>query len=239
MRRPLTALALALAVLPGGARTLAAEAKEEPGEISIDSARITGVVQVPPGPEYLHRAVFYQIYPQTFFDTNGDGIGDLEGVIRKLDYVQSLGVDGFWINPFFTRRSATPATTSPTTTGSPRATGRTRTRGGCSPRRRSGGSRSSSTGSSATRAPTTPGSRTRRSRRQTRTRTGTSGPTTPGRTRRRPTGTPSSRDTAGGTASSCATSSGASPRSTSASPARPSRGCSRSTTRTCSRCRRS
>ena len=64
--------------------------------------KITGKVTIPPGPEYLHNAVFYQIYPQTFFDTNADGIGDLEGIIQKLDYVKSLGVDGFWINPFFT-----------------------------------------------------------------------------------------------------------------------------------------
>jgi len=70
-------------------------------EFNIDSAKITGEVIVPPGPEYLHNAVFYQIYPQTFYDTNGDGIGDLEGIIQKLDYIKSLGVDGFWINPFF------------------------------------------------------------------------------------------------------------------------------------------
>ena len=100
MRPELTALALTLAFLPG-ASALAASPAEAPGEISIDSARITGAVQVPPGPEYLHDAVFYQIYPQTFLDTNADGIGDLEGVVRKLDYVRSLGVDGFWINPFF------------------------------------------------------------------------------------------------------------------------------------------
>lgn len=69
--------------------------------LSIDSAEITGEVTVPPGPEYLHNAVFYQIYPQTFYDTDGNGIGDLKGIIQKLDYVKSLGVDGFWINPFF------------------------------------------------------------------------------------------------------------------------------------------
>jgi maltose alpha-D-glucosyltransferase/alpha-amylase len=69
--------------------------------LSIDSAEITGKAAVPPGPEYLHHAVFYQIYPQTFFDSNGDGVGDLEGIVQKLDYVKSLGVDGFWINPFF------------------------------------------------------------------------------------------------------------------------------------------
>lgn len=66
-----------------------------------DPVVITGDVQVPPGPEYLHDAVFYQIYPQTFFDSDADGIGDLPGIIEKLDYVKRLGVDGFWINPFF------------------------------------------------------------------------------------------------------------------------------------------
>lgn len=64
--------------------------------------KITGNFTVPPAPEWLHGAVFYQIYPQTFYDSNGDGIGDLQGIIEKLDYVKSLGVDGIWINPFFT-----------------------------------------------------------------------------------------------------------------------------------------
>jgi len=73
--------------------------KEE--TLSIDSALITGEYSVPSCPDWLHTAVFYQIYPQTFYDSNGDGIGDLEGIIQKLDYVKNLGVDGFWINPFF------------------------------------------------------------------------------------------------------------------------------------------
>ena len=46
-------------------------------------------------------AVIYQIYPRSFLDTNGDGIGDLPGIIAKLDYVASLGVDAVWISPFF------------------------------------------------------------------------------------------------------------------------------------------
>jgi maltose alpha-D-glucosyltransferase/alpha-amylase len=70
-------------------------------KISIDSAFITGKYTIPDCPAWLNNAVFYQIYPQTFYDSNGDGIGDLKGIIRKLDYVKSLGVDGFWINPFF------------------------------------------------------------------------------------------------------------------------------------------
>lgn len=47
-------------------------------------------------------AVIYQIYPRSFLDTNGDGIGDLPGIIEKMDYIADLGVDGIWISPFFT-----------------------------------------------------------------------------------------------------------------------------------------
>jgi alpha-glucosidase len=46
-------------------------------------------------------AVTYQIYPRSFMDTNGDGVGDLPGIVDKLDYVASLGVDAIWISPFF------------------------------------------------------------------------------------------------------------------------------------------
>jgi len=55
----------------------------------------------PPGPSWLRDAIFYQIYPQSFFDANGDGIGDLEGIARKLDYIKSLGCNVIWINPCF------------------------------------------------------------------------------------------------------------------------------------------
>lgn len=47
-------------------------------------------------------AVIYQIYPRSFRDTNGNGIGDLRGVLRGLNHIASLGVDGIWISPFFT-----------------------------------------------------------------------------------------------------------------------------------------
>jgi alpha-glucosidase len=46
-------------------------------------------------------AVTYQIYPRSFLDTDGDGVGDLPGIIERLDYVASLGVDAIWIAPFF------------------------------------------------------------------------------------------------------------------------------------------
>jgi alpha-glucosidase len=47
-------------------------------------------------------AAIYQIYPRSFADSNGDGIGDLPGITRQLDYIASLGVDAVWLSPFFT-----------------------------------------------------------------------------------------------------------------------------------------
>jgi len=52
-------------------------------------------------PNWLKDAVFYEIYPQTFCDSNGDGIGDINGIISKLDYVKSLGCNAIWLNPIF------------------------------------------------------------------------------------------------------------------------------------------
>ena len=46
-------------------------------------------------------AVIYQIYPRSFYDANQDGIGDIPGIIKKLDYIASLGVDAIWISSFF------------------------------------------------------------------------------------------------------------------------------------------
>lgn len=50
---------------------------------------------------WLKDAVFYEIYPQSFYDSNGDGIGDLRGVMEKLSYVKSLGCNAIWMNPCF------------------------------------------------------------------------------------------------------------------------------------------
>ena len=52
-------------------------------------------------PSWLKDAVFYEIYPQTFRDTNGDGIGDINGIIEKLDYIKDLGCNALWINPCY------------------------------------------------------------------------------------------------------------------------------------------
>jgi len=46
-------------------------------------------------------AVVYQIYPRSYADTTGSGVGDLEGIKRKLDYVASLGVDAIWLSPIY------------------------------------------------------------------------------------------------------------------------------------------
>ncbi|AUX70576.1 alpha-glucosidase [Porphyrobacter sp. HT-58-2] len=55
-----------------------------------------------PALAWWRGAVIYQIYPRSFSDTNGDGIGDLAGIAARLDYIDDLGVDGIWISPFFT-----------------------------------------------------------------------------------------------------------------------------------------
>ncbi|MEZ5535157.1 MAG: alpha-amylase family glycosyl hydrolase [Thiolinea sp.] len=52
--------------------------------------------------DWWRRAVIYQIYPRSYMDSNGDGIGDLPGIVSKLDYLQSLNIDAIWISPFFT-----------------------------------------------------------------------------------------------------------------------------------------
>ena len=51
--------------------------------------------------KWWKEAVFYQIYPRSFYDTNGDGIGDLRGIIEKLDYLKDLGVDALWLSPIY------------------------------------------------------------------------------------------------------------------------------------------
>lgn len=50
---------------------------------------------------WLENAVFYQIYPTSFFDSNGDGKGDLQGIIQKADYLQALGINAVWLNPIY------------------------------------------------------------------------------------------------------------------------------------------
>ena len=51
--------------------------------------------------KWWHNKVAYQIYPKSFYDTNGDGIGDINGVIEKLDYLRDLGIDIIWLSPIY------------------------------------------------------------------------------------------------------------------------------------------
>ena len=51
--------------------------------------------------DWWKRAVVYQVYPRSFCDTNGDGIGDIPGMIQKLDYLEMLGVDAVWLSPVY------------------------------------------------------------------------------------------------------------------------------------------
>lgn len=53
------------------------------------------------GPAWLSDALFYQIYPSSYMDSDGNGIGDLPGITSKLDYIKSLGVNALWLNPIF------------------------------------------------------------------------------------------------------------------------------------------
>lgn len=58
-----------------------------------------GSRRVPAARKWWSRAVFYQVYPRSFADSDGDGVGDLDGLLSRLDYLELLGIDALWINP--------------------------------------------------------------------------------------------------------------------------------------------
>ena len=90
-------------------RTLAKLTKKQLGEGFFDTLLhlINSEKDVPAGGNgpitetWWKEAVFYQIYPRSFYDTNGDGIGDLRGIIEKLDYLQELGITALWLSPIY------------------------------------------------------------------------------------------------------------------------------------------
>ena len=51
--------------------------------------------------KWWQKAVVYQIYPRSFQDSNGDGIGDINGIIQRLDYLQDLGIELIWLTPMY------------------------------------------------------------------------------------------------------------------------------------------
>ena len=110
---------------------------------------------------WYKNAVIYCLSVGTFMDANGDGIGDFQGLMRRLDYLHGLGVTAIWLMPFQTSPSATTATTSPTTTASIRATARSATSSSSRTAPSSAASASSSTWWSTTPRTSTRGSRRR------------------------------------------------------------------------------
>lgn len=61
----------------------------------------SGSAMAQKGPKWLSDALFYQIYPSSYMDSDGNGIGDLPGITQKLDYIKSIGVNALWLNPIF------------------------------------------------------------------------------------------------------------------------------------------
>ena len=53
--------------------------------------------------DWIRDLVIYQIYPRSFYDSNGDGIGDLPGILQKLDHLVELGVNALWLSPVYRR----------------------------------------------------------------------------------------------------------------------------------------
>ncbi|HZA55374.1 MAG TPA: alpha-amylase family glycosyl hydrolase [Candidatus Udaeobacter sp.] len=91
---------------------------------------------------WYKNTVIYSLDLETFMDTNGDGIGDFEGLIRRLDYLHTLGIGAIWLAPFQLPRTATTATISSTITAWTRAMVRAEILSSSSTRRKSAASKS-------------------------------------------------------------------------------------------------
>ena len=72
----------------------------QPASHVITVVHADAAVQHSSDPWWKH-AIFYEIYPRSFQDSDGDGIGDLNGITQRLDYLQSLGVDAIWLSPIY------------------------------------------------------------------------------------------------------------------------------------------
>src|ERR1700744_2951635 len=67
----------------------------------MSTANATRMPSVPADRKWWKEAIVYQVYPRSFQDSDGDGVGDLPGILSRLDYIVSLGVDTMWINPVY------------------------------------------------------------------------------------------------------------------------------------------
>ena len=65
----------------------------------MDQALVTHLAK--PGSQWWRSGVIYQIYPRSFADSNGDGLGDLKGITSRLDSLSALGIDAIWLSPFY------------------------------------------------------------------------------------------------------------------------------------------
>jgi alpha-glucosidase len=81
---PLGMLALSLALLNSPAQAQSSATQSQPGH-----------------DEWWRHAVIYEIYPRSFQDSDGDGIGDIKGITARLDYLHDLGIDAIWITPMY------------------------------------------------------------------------------------------------------------------------------------------
>ena len=93
--RPLRSIPLLLALL------LAPATPPLHAQTAPTAAQITAAAAPSHDDTWWKHAVIYEIYPRSFQDTNGDGVGDLNGITQRLDYLQSLGVDAIWIAPMY------------------------------------------------------------------------------------------------------------------------------------------
>ncbi len=100
-RRSLPGVALVLAAcgLPSLA-SMSAGAQTSSAQVANMGGLVSGLTAKDGDPWWKH-ALLYEIYPRSFQDSNGDGIGDLNGITERMDYLKALGVDGIWISPMY------------------------------------------------------------------------------------------------------------------------------------------